>query len=210
MECVTNSAAMQKTFPELTGLNLTMDDDGPVLPDSFLGGTAPRLRSLDLYLLPFPGSRKLLSTATHLVRLELANDPNIVEKMPPETMVTSIYALTCLEYLSLFGSYSPPDLESRRLPSPPRTRFILPNLTTIDFISFSEYLEEILARIDTPRLNEMHINFSDTLIFESPQLFKFISRRPNITAPKRAILYLILMTSHSNSHHKHQNSENSA
>jgi hypothetical protein len=69
---VTNSAAMLKPFPELTDLRLSMFvDDGPapILPDSFLGGTAPRLRSLYLDNVPFPGLPKLLLSATHLVDL---------------------------------------------------------------------------------------------------------------------------------------------
>jgi hypothetical protein len=57
-------------------------------------------------------------------------------------------------------------------PRPPAlTRSIVPGLTKIQFKGASEYLEEILARIDAPRL------FSQ-IIFDTPQLFQFISRRP--------------------------------
>jgi hypothetical protein len=53
LEYVTHSAATHKPFPELTHLRLDMYEYGPkpILPDSFLGGTAPRLRSLILDLL---------------------------------------------------------------------------------------------------------------------------------------------------------------
>jgi F-box-like len=49
-------AAMQQPFPELTDLVIkthfgTVTD----LPDSFLGGSSPRLRCLKLYGVPFPG-----------------------------------------------------------------------------------------------------------------------------------------------------------
>ncbi|KAF8488427.1 hypothetical protein F5888DRAFT_1292515 [Russula emetica] len=60
LEYVTNSAAMQKPFPELTVLCLASVSPPILLPDSFLGGTAPRLRSLDLFNVPFPGLPKLL------------------------------------------------------------------------------------------------------------------------------------------------------
>jgi hypothetical protein len=54
--------AMQVPFPELTGLHLSDQDSShvPVLPDSFLGGSAPRLRHLALGFIPFPGIPKLL------------------------------------------------------------------------------------------------------------------------------------------------------
>jgi len=56
------AAAMQKPFPELTCLRVMALDDGvvPVLPDSLLGGSAPRLRELKLGRIPFPSMPKLL------------------------------------------------------------------------------------------------------------------------------------------------------
>jgi F-box-like len=62
------SAAMQVPFLQLTNLvlqsyRLTMPD----LPDSFLGGSAPRLRKLSLNRIQFPGLPKLLLSATQLV-----------------------------------------------------------------------------------------------------------------------------------------------
>jgi hypothetical protein len=46
-------------------------------------------------------------------------------------------------------------------------------------------LEEILARIDTPRLNKLHITFFNQIVFDTPQLFQFISRRPTLRAPEK-------------------------
>jgi hypothetical protein len=43
-------------------------------------------------------------------------------------------------------------------------------------------LEEILARIDAPRLNKLDISFFNQIIFDTPQLFQFISRRPTLRA----------------------------
>src|SRR5260370_20624004 len=65
-------AAMQVPFPELTYLSLLSGDETlPGIPDSFLGGSAPRLRHFTLSGFPFPGFPKLLLSATHLVRLDL-------------------------------------------------------------------------------------------------------------------------------------------
>ena len=72
------SAAMQVPFPELT--HLVLQSNGEIgeigetvsaLPDSFLGGSAPRLERLALDDIPFPGLPKLLLSATHLHALIL-------------------------------------------------------------------------------------------------------------------------------------------
>jgi hypothetical protein len=182
LEYVVNSAAMQKTYPDLTNLELSVYDDEsrPMIPDSFLGGTAPRLRSLQLFNVPFLGLPKLLLSTTHLVDLDLYI-PRF-GYIPPETMATSLFALTNLEFLRLKFRYPRPrpSLESRR--PPPLTRSILPSLTKVEFEGVSEYLEEILARIDVPRLNELDITFFNQIIFDTPQLFQFISRRPTLRA----------------------------
>ena len=190
LEDITNSAAMQKPFLELTHLDIVMrkfedDKPRPILPYSFLGGTAPRLRWLRLECVPFPGLPKLLLSATHLVDLNLSDIPRS-GYIPPEAMATSLSALTSLE--SLFLRFRCPRprsaLESRRPPPPPLARSILPSLTDIRFRGASESLEEILARVDVPRLNEMYITFFNQIIFDTPQLFRFISRRPTLRAPK--------------------------
>ena len=49
-------APMQVPFPELTELRLWSYDSSPVMiPDSFLDGSAPRLRSFELEGISFPG-----------------------------------------------------------------------------------------------------------------------------------------------------------
>ena len=189
MGCITDSAAMQKPFPELTDLQLVIfhyRGSIPILPDSFLGRTAPRLRSLVLDNVPFPGLPKLLPSTTHLVELYLDNIPHS-GYIPPEVMATSLSALTNLESLGLHFRFPRPRpaLESRRPPPPSLTRSILLSLTKMRFQGASEYLEEILARIDAPRLNKIHITLFNQIIFDTPQLFQFISRRPTLRAPEK-------------------------
>jgi hypothetical protein len=196
LEYVTDSAAMQKPFLDLTDLRLSIygyesydedsDEPEPILPDSFLGGTAPRLRSLKLEYVPFPGLPKLLLSATHLVHLGLYDIPRS-GYIPPDVMATSLSALTNLEFLRLQFRYPRPRpaLDSQHPLPPPLTRSILPGLTMIIFKGASEYLEEILARIDVPRLNELYITFFNQIIFELPQLSQFINRRPTLRAPEK-------------------------
>ena len=177
-------AAMQKPFPELTDLRIrTYDGLEPILPDSFFGGTAPRLRSLFFKGVPFP---KLRLSATHLVHLSVHDIPRS-GYIPPEVMATTLSVLTSLEYLGLGFRYPRPRpaLESRRPPPPPLTRSILPSLTDFIFQGASEYLEVILARIDAPRLDDLSITFFNQIIFDTPQLFQFICRRPTLRALER-------------------------
>ena len=199
LEYVANSEAMQKPFPELTRLKLgTADKDRPILPDSFLGRSAPRLRSLELSNISFPRLPILLLSVTQLVFLQLYGIPNVGSGyVPPEVMATCLSTLTCLDYLCLYFRYVRPVLESRRSSPPQLTRSILPSLTKVLFQGKSEYLEQILARIDTPRINELHITFFNQFMFDTPQLFQFISQKPTLSAPEKGHIifgsYIILI-----------------
>ncbi len=57
---------------------LDVEDTAPVLPDSFLGGSAPHLRRLWLAGIPypFPGLRRLPLSAPNLVFLSLRRIPH--------------------------------------------------------------------------------------------------------------------------------------
>ena len=178
---------MHKPFPELTHLLIGMYNFNgamPKLPDSFLGGTAPRLRSIRLGGVPFPGLPNLLLSATHLVHLDVHFIPR-TGYIPPEATANSLSALTSLEYLRLEFRYPRPRpvIDSRR--PPPPTRSILPRLTKILFQGVSDYLEEILTRIDAPQLEDLYISFFHQTTFDTPQLLQFISRRPTLRAPER-------------------------
>lgn len=64
---------MRKPFPELTHLQLRLRAyDGPatVVPDSFVDGSAPRLRYLNWDGIPYPGLPKLLISCTDPVALQ--------------------------------------------------------------------------------------------------------------------------------------------
>ena len=183
-------AAMQQSFPELRHLQLwSYDETVPVIPDSFLGGSAPRLDYLYLEGIPFPGLPKLLLSTTHLVDLRLINIPHS-GYISPDRMVAALSTLTRLENLSL-GFESPrsfPDRASRR--PPPKTRSILPILTRFSFKGVSEYLDELVACIDAPQLNHLYINLFNDIVFDTPQLVRFISHTPMSRAPDKAHIIL--------------------
>ena len=87
-----SAAAIEKPFSALLSMGLQSIwhyKQVPALSDSFLGGFAPRLRSISLLFIPFPGIRKLLSSTSNLVRLNLWDIPDSGH-ISPETVVTSL------------------------------------------------------------------------------------------------------------------------
>ena len=178
-------AAMQKPFPELLFMRLESDDKTvPVLPDSLLGGSAPRLGYLWLDGIPFPGLPKLLLSSTHLYNLILLDIPHS-GYISPEAIVTALSSLTDLESLALeFQSpLSHPGRASRR--PPPPTRTVLPVLVYFSFKGVYEYLDDLVARIDAPQVN-LYITFFNDIVFDAPQLIQFIGRTPSLESLKNA------------------------
>jgi hypothetical protein len=184
-------AAMQQPFPELTHLDLRWigDDETMVVPDSFLGGLAPRLQYLLLHDIPFPGLPKLLLSATHLVYLDLLDIPHS-GYFSPDAMAAALSTLTSLEYFWLLfeSPESCPDLETRRLP--PSTRSNLPALTWFRFKGVSEYLEDLVIDIDAPQLDKLRIAFFNDIVFDTPHFMQFISRTPMSSALENARIAL--------------------
>ena len=180
------STVMQQPFPELTLLLLeSFGETVPVLPDSFLGGSTPRLRFLQLSCIPFPGLPKLLLSATRLVHLHLLNIPHS-GYISPHGMVSALSALTSLRSLCLeFQSpRSCPDRASQR--PPPPTRSVFRSLTYFWFKGVSEYLDEFVARINVPRLKYLDVTFFNQIDFDTPQFIQFISRTPRLKAFDKA------------------------
>src|SRR6266849_3941382 len=176
------SAAMQVPFPELTELKLHLDGKTlPVIPipDSFLGGSAPRLRFFELDGIPFPGLPNLLLSANHLVQLWLSNIPHS-GYFSPEAIVALLSELSSLEELILHfqSPQSRPACEFR--PPPPSNRCVIPALNYFHFKGVIEYLEDLVTFIDAPQLNTLNITFFNQIDFNTPQLAQFINRTPSI------------------------------
>lgn len=177
-------AAMRRPFPEITYLQLGAYD-APIVPDSFLGGSAPRLQFLWMKDIPFPGLPKLLSSTIQLVDLHLHGIPQS-GYISPEVMITCLSALTGLERLSL-GFQSPQSYPIGELQRPPPpTRSILPTLIYFQFRGVSEYLDDFVAHIDAPRLSNLQIIFFNQIDFDTPALAQFISLTPRLNVPDEA------------------------
>ena len=184
---------MQVSFAILTSLSLWMDRGSsnctvPGLPNSFLGGYAPLLRDLSLIGISFPDLPRLLSTARGLTSLRLLEVPD-TGYIAPHAMATCLSTLSNLTVLCLefrFSTPRPNDNE-RGHPLPPnRNRATLPNLTRFNFRGPSDYLEDLLARIDAPFLDHVDITFFNQLIFQVPHLSHFIDRIEMLKSAKVA------------------------
>jgi hypothetical protein len=167
--------AMQEPFPVLTRLFITSHwhnhEDVPALPANFLGGSAPRLQAIGLFCIPYPALPTLLLSTSDLVKLDLRDIP-LAGYISPEAMVGSLAALPKLEifvmkfYWSAYRHY--------RTGPPPVTRTTLPALAYFVFRGASEYLEDLVGRIDSPRLN--HISICTLNRPQVAQISRFINQ----------------------------------
>ena len=169
-------AKLDEPFPALTSLGLfSFGQNVPVLPDSFLGGSAPLLRSLALDGIPYPSIGKLLSSTTNLVRLSLWDIP-YSGYISPEMIVPCLSTLFRLQSLVLGFQYSRSRAHRANRHPPPLARVVLHNLTILSFNGEIGYLEDILSRIETPVLNRCDFRFFNRLVFDIPLLAQFIHR----------------------------------
>ena len=102
-------------------------------------------------------------------------------------MVTALSVLSSLRSSLDFESRSPrshPDHASRR--PPPPTRTILSVLTRFSFGGLNEYLDDLVARINAPRVNDLSIDFFNDIVFDTPQPNQFISRTVTLEALENA------------------------
>ena len=181
------SEAMQIPFPGLTYLGLSHNDQTALpLSDSFLGGSAPRLRFLYLASIPYPGLPKLLLSANHLTNLYLTFIPDS-GYIPPEAMAASLSTLTSLGRLKLEFQFARPLPDQH---PPPSIRTSLPVLNDFTFQGSGEYLEVLVARIDAPRLGRLKITFFNDIVFITPHLTRFISHTPTFEAFNTATVIL--------------------
>ena len=163
-----------KPFPILTHLILYVEDrHTSLLPGDFLGGSAPRLQSIHLRNITFTALQSLLLTASDLVELQLRKIPKAGNMIYPSAMVICLAQLPRLKTLVLqFRSAFPLPVHPH-----PVTRSVLPALTNFEFMGTSQYLEEFVAQIDCPRLNQIAILYQiQPAIFQVPQLAKFFNR----------------------------------
>jgi hypothetical protein len=176
-------------FPALIELGLRRVlsfDKTPIIPDSFLGGSSLRLRSLDLYRIPVPAIGKLLLSTRDLISLSLGFitiPPS--GYLSPEAMVPILSALTRLEslHLKFHIPYSAHGVSQRPSELP---RVVLAALTDFIFYGDSKWLGDFVSRIDAP-LDSITVTLSEDLVVSDILLLRdFIDRNKILNGPHRA------------------------
>jgi len=167
---------MDKEFPILEHLHvdpLSYNDKGVVLPEMF---RAPNLRHLVLVNFALPAGSSLLATATGLVTLSLHSIPPSVTW----SVTDLLHRVSSLPHLQTFGiSFFPavPNhvVERQAVNTQNVTRVVLPSLRWLGFRGRSTYMEALLPRMTTPRLEKLQINLSDEPTVSVTNLQQFIS-----------------------------------
>ena len=171
----TFTMVMHKPFPVLTSLYIASEDaNTPVLPAEFLGGSAPCLQCIYLDGIPYPSLPTLLLFANDLVSLRLRNIPQ-TGYVTPEALAVGLAAVPRLNELNLEFQSATPRPDS--IPPHRLTRIVLTFLANFTFEGASEYLEDLVSRIDAPQLKDFFVYYLNQLVdFRVIELPKFINR----------------------------------
>ena len=182
----------QKPCKALESIRITVETPtGPsiLVRNAFLGGSAPNLREikLDGIAIPFPAIQQVLLSTNNLVSLYLSNIPSDAY-FSPYDLVTGLSNSVQLKRLTVDFFHSLPSSPSPSTTRPPPRRTTLPSLTFLYFHGASEYLDELVARIELPALCKFAIKLFNDIFFEIPQFCQLIPRLNALKSPVRAIV----------------------
>jgi hypothetical protein len=180
---------MNKPFPRLGDLSLlstTVEDMNLMLPESL---QAPNLRRLSLHGVGLPTRLPLLSSATALSSLSLTHIGAFCY-LPPGHLITQLQGLPCLEELSIGFAVSTllPSNEGEQLLAliPLMT---LPTLRRLTFRGEGDYLDNLVARINTPLLERLSLTFFFDLTFTLVNLTELIHRTEGFGCPAAQVIF---------------------
>jgi hypothetical protein len=173
---------MNKRFPKLEDLSVsstTAEEMSLVLPKTL---QAPNLRRLTLYGVDLPIGPSLLTSTTGLSTLSLTHI-RYSRYVRPQYLVTQLQGLPHLEELSI-GFTSPVSLsnseglgeEPLSALTPPVTQLTQPSLRRLTFRGVDDYLDDLVARINTPLLEQLDLTLLFDPAFTLTNLTKFIHR----------------------------------
>jgi hypothetical protein len=182
--------AIDEEFPILEYLIVdpsTKDDTPLVLPETL---QAPHLRHFTLVGFACPIRSRLHPTAPGLVTLFLIIDHQSAY-FQPSILLEWISFMPQLESLRIAFTFPVPNRDvSRQLTHMPITTHItLPNLRFFGFRGVSAYLEAVLCRITTPRLERLGIRLFKQLTFSIPRLAQFMNTTENLRFNKAEIVF---------------------
>jgi hypothetical protein len=139
---------------------------------------APNLRHLALDGFALPMGSRLLTNAVGLVTLVLVmRHPSTY--FHPNILLLWLSFMPQLETLSVYFQFPVPNRDvERQLTHTPITT--LPNLRHFEFHGVGTYLEALVHRITTPRLEKLRIDFFNHLTFSATRLLQFMNATENL------------------------------
>ena len=174
--------AFDKEFPALEYLIMAhstlSESTALVLPEAF---QAPHLRHLLLTGFALPIQSRLLAAAVGLVVLTLTIHSSAY--IQPNSLLQRLSLMPQLEILMIDFLFPDSDhgMERQPMHTPIITHLTLPSLRWFTFRGVSAYLEGIVHRITTPRLEKLSIEFFEQLTFSLPCLLQFMNTTENLT-----------------------------
>jgi hypothetical protein len=173
--------AIDEEFPILEYLimgPLVKDNTALILPETL---QAPRLRHLALSGFACPIRPRLHSTVTNLTTLLLITHHQSAY-LQPKVLLQWISIMPLLEALAISFTFPVPnrDVERQLTRTPITPHVTLPNLRLFSFQGVSAYLEAVVCRITTPRLEDLQIQFFQQLTFSIPRLVQFMETTENL------------------------------
>ncbi|KAH9178374.1 hypothetical protein EDB89DRAFT_1170790 [Lactarius sanguifluus] len=179
-------SAISEPFSELEELVLLSQDNvQSTLSRASAFWWGHRLRILHSTRIAIPSLPQLLLPSQNLVDLQLHDIPR-AGYFSPEAFANALCGMTQLETLSLHFLSLPPRRNYIGLPPPPGDHVVLPALTRFKYRGISKYLDNLVARIDAPRLEEIDITFFNQPTLDASQLGLFINRTETWEPPLRA------------------------
>ena len=167
---------MNEHFPGLRDLSLfstTTEEMCLVLPELL---QAPDLRHLSLHGVGLPKGLSLLSSIVSLSTLSLTYIRGSCY-FPPGHLVTQLQGLPYLEELSVgFAMPIPLPNSERNLFSSPTPPVMLHTLRRLTFRGKDDYLDDLVAHINTPLLKRLDLTLLFDLAFTLVNLTEFIHR----------------------------------
>jgi hypothetical protein len=158
-------------FPALESLALRNHYDQLKIPATFLKGSNPHLRSLELHTISLPSTSRLLLSAPALTYLSLGID-NHVGPLPVVSFLLSLLqSMPCLCRLELLTC---PSIDDQVQPTEPKNIFTLSKLTRFRYAGFGGFLIALMAGFSAPSLRDIDIGFYSPPVMHFSRFIKGI------------------------------------
>jgi hypothetical protein len=147
---------------------------------------APHLLQLALFGFVIPVGSRLLTTAMNITTLSL-----VMTHPSAHFQLQWITFMPQLETLTIISASPVPnrDVERQLMHTPITAHVTLPNLRKFIFRGVSAYMEAVVRRIATPRLEFLGIVFFNQLTFSVPRLIQFMNATENLRFDSSLVMF---------------------